>query len=684
MVKFKQLTIKNFLSIGAVTQAIILENVGLSLVVGSNSDSTGEVMKNGAGKSTILQAISYALYGKPLTKIKIPNLINNINGKNMLVTLEFEHDGISYKIERGKKVDVMKFYKNNVEQKLETDETMGENRHTQQEIQRIIGMSHMMFKYIVALNTFTDPFFLLGSAVQRELVEELLGISQIGQRAEVLADLIKASKKNIKDQESIIAATNEANARIDIAIQQAESKKRQWDYDHDNKIHDIEEQIEATISIDFDAELRAIDNLEKYIRDEQTFKTLYANCLREMDLMKREKQNLDSELERIVRALASTNSTQIDRLRNDKERRERNALSYVENANMLLVDIQKAEKDLDNADDTVCSYCEQKLTGTVHLHATKEKIKAKIEQLKKDVDTAISTSEAMAEEALSIQNEIDAMLIEEETTKNDMKVRKDQLETECQSKNSELEIISQKVSDAKHSLDTIGVKPDPIFDSKEEIFQIKAMKESLQRDLEEENKATNPYIGQIEDFKRTIQDVDYETINELQDLLKHQEYLHKLLTGKDSFIRKKIIDQNLVYLNSRMNQYLEKLGLPHEVCFQSDMSVDITLLGRDFDFAQLSRGEMNRVIVATSWSFRDVWESMNQSINLMWVDELLDQGTDDVFVASALQILKSMVRDRGKNIFLISHKEEIKSRIDRIILVKKENGFTSIEADATI
>ena len=81
-------------------------------------------------------------------------------------------------------------------------------------------------------------------------------------------------------------------------------------------------------------------------------------------------------------------------------------------------------------------------------------------------------------------------------------------------------------------------------------------------------KKNNPYAEQVVTLRETgLEEVSYESINDLTRLKEHQEFLHKLLTSKDSFIRKKIIDQNLQYLNYRLNYYLEKLGLPHDVKF---------------------------------------------------------------------------------------------------------------------
>ncbi|MFN9954253.1 MAG: hypothetical protein ACK55I_14245, partial [bacterium] len=96
---------------------------------------------------------------------------------------------------------------------------------------------------------------------------------------------------------------------------------------------------------------------------------------------------------------------------------------------------------------------------------------------------------------------------------------------------------------------------------------------------------------------QALQIIDFNTINKYTRLLEHQKFLLELLTSKDSFVRKKIIDQNLSYLNARLTHYLDKIGLPHQVIFLNDLSVEITELGRELDFDNLSRGERNRLIL---------------------------------------------------------------------------------------
>ena len=189
----------------------------------------------------------------------------------------------------------------------------------------------------------------------------------------------------------------------------------------------------------------------------------------------------------------------------------------------------------------------------------------------------------------------------------------------------------------------------------------------------------------MDELKNTaLKEVDWNTMNELQNIKAHMDFLYKLLTSKDSFIRKRIIDQNLAVLNRRLAYYLEKTGLPHQVRFLNDLTVEITELGRDLDFDNLSRGERNRLILSMSWSFRDVWESLYQSINLLFIDELIDSGMDTAGVESAIGILKKMSRERSKNIYLISHKDELSSRVNNILKVIKENGFTSYANDTEV
>jgi DNA repair exonuclease SbcCD ATPase subunit len=208
--------------------------------------------------------------------------------------------------------------------------------------------------------------------------------------------------------------------------------------------------------------------------------------------------------------------------------------------------------------------------------------------------------------------------------------------------------------------------------------------EALRKELAVRSVEIDPYGEQIIDMQnQALQEVSYDHMNELSRLQEHQEFLLKLLTSKDSFIRKKIIEQNLSYLNSRLTHYLDRIGLPHTVIFQNDLTVGIEELGRELDFDNLSRGERNRLILSMSWAFRDVFESLYQPINLLFIDEMIDNGLDTQGVESALALLKQMSRERNKSIWLVSHRDELAGRVENILKVVKSGGFTEYSTDIT-
>jgi DNA repair exonuclease SbcCD ATPase subunit len=183
MIQIKNLTVKNFMSVGNATQGIDFNRNDLTLVLGENLDLGGDGSRNGTGKTTIINALSYALYGQALSNIRKDNLVNKTNGKNMLVSLDFGVNGQEYRIERGRKPNVLRFYVNN-EAQVATDEAQGDSRETQDAIERVMNMSHDMFKHVLALNTYTEPFLSLKANDQRNIIEQLLGITLLSERAD--------------------------------------------------------------------------------------------------------------------------------------------------------------------------------------------------------------------------------------------------------------------------------------------------------------------------------------------------------------------------------------------------------------------------------------------------------------------------------------------------------------------
>ena len=583
MLKIKNVSAKNFMSVGNNTQAVNFDGCQLTLVLGHNLDMGGDGSRNGTGKTTIINALSYALYGDALTNIRKDNLINKTNAKGMIVTVDFEIQGVQYRIERGRRPNILKFFIDG-EDSLD-QEQQGDSRETQKEIEKIIGFPHYMFKHLIALNTYTEPFLSMKNNDQRDMIEQLLGITELSRKAEVLKERQKNTRDSIKEEEIRINAVEESNKRIEKNIKEIESRSRAWEKNKEDKIIELGEAIVKLEEIDISAE---IDN----------HKVL--STLKEQQL---KKKNLEQEHNRLQTSL-----------------------------NRSLEKIDELKSNLESAKEGVCPACGQE---TAHLDTHEEYT----EELKEKIDT----EQEYYNEIFSRSQQLDEDLVE---------------------------------------FDNLQDEPTVYYSKLEEALQHKHNVETMTEQLQEKALEENPYVEQIEGLQSSgIQEVSFETMNELTYLQEHQDFLYKLLTSKDSFIRKKIIDQNIAYLNHRLAYYLEKLGLPHDVKFASDLGVEITEYGRDLDFDNLSRGERNRLILGLSWSFRDMYESLNRPMNLLCIDELIDSGMDSMGVENALSVLKKMNREQGKNIMLISHKEELVGRVNNVLTVVKEGGFTAYNTD---
>ena len=588
MIKIKNLTVKNFMSVGNQTQAVDFDTQQITLVLGENLDQGGDDSgsRNGTGKTTIVNALSYALYGLALTNIKRNNLINKTNSKGMLVTLTFEKDGKEYKIERGRSPNILKFYINGQEQEM-LDESQGDSRKTQEEIQDLLGMSHNMFKHILALNTYTEPFLSMRVNDQKDIIEQLLGITILSEKAETLKEQIRKTKDDITEENAKIVAQQQSNEHIGGTIRSLQLKQSAWKEKQIQDISKLQKSIDELEHLDIEDELDSHEKLSNWNEHNNAILAL------------------KKELSTLEPALLRANKS-----------------------------VEKAEKDIANLDDATCYTCGQEL------HADK----------KEEISSRKSKELA---DSLAYQSE-----------------------------------INLKVNEVVNALDEIGEingKPVTYYETAKEAYEHRQNVEQLQQAFERAKSETDPYAEQVQELKDTaIQEIDWSTINAYTDLKDHQEFLLKLLTNKDSFIRKKIIDQNLAYLNNRLTTYLDKLGLPHQVLFKNDLVVEITQLGQDLDFDNLSRGERNRLILGMSFAFRDVWESLYQNINLLFIDELIDNGLDTAGVENALSVLKKMGRERQKNVYLISHKDELVGRVTHVLKVIKENGFTSYENDVEI
>jgi len=586
MIQIKNLTVRNFMSVGAATQGIDFDRRDLTLVLGENLDLGGDGSRNGTGKTTIINALSYSLYGQALSNIRKDNLVNKTNGKNMLVSLDFVVGSQQYRIERGRKPNVLRFFVNNQEQAA-TDNAQGDSRETQEAIEQTLGLSHDMFKHILALNTYTEPFLSLKANDQRTIIEQLLGITMLSERADRIKELNRQTKDTITQEEFRIRAVQDANGRIEEQITALKRRQTLWTTKHAEDIQELKKALAALQEIDIDQEIAA----------------------------HKEHKTWDQKRKDINELAGQISRTKLDIGREEKS-------------------ISKLSKEIQTLENHECHTCGQAFHDTKH------------EQVVAAKQTDLDSARAACQEYTQLLSELEA---------------------------------------THTSLGVLGKPPRMFYDHEEDAIKHRSTLSNLQQQIDSKRVEADPYSEQIEEMAaQALQTVTYDTLNELTRLQEHQDFLLKLLTSKDSFIRKKIIEQNLGYLNARLTYYLDRIGLPHTVVFQNDLTVSIEELGRELDFDNLSRGERNRLILSMSWAFRDVYESLYQPINVLFIDEMIDSGLDTQGVESSLALLKQMSRERHKSIWLVSHRDELAGRVENILRVVKEKGYTSYSTDVEI
>lgn len=192
MILFKVVRWKNLLSTGNIFTEVKLNEAASTLIVG----------ENGAGKSTFIEAISFALYGKPFRKINKPQLLNSINGKNLLVEIEFSIGKKEYLVRRGIKPNIFEIF---VDGSLLNQEAKSVDYQDVLE-KNVLKLSHKSFSQIITLGASTFvPFMQLPAQVRRDFIEDLLDIQIFSTMNNLLKTRIQDNKDALKDANTQLA-----------------------------------------------------------------------------------------------------------------------------------------------------------------------------------------------------------------------------------------------------------------------------------------------------------------------------------------------------------------------------------------------------------------------------------------------------------------------------------------------
>jgi len=713
MINFISLSLKNFMAYGANTTLVDLSNIGTTLILGKDLDNTSNgTGSNGVGKTTIIEALVFAVFGKSLSNVSLPDLVNNINKKNLEVSVTFQKGKDFYKVIRvrkGRGGNWMKFYKRKGSSDFtDKDElTRDSVGHTNEEIEKVIGLPYELFCRIVVFSATHTPFLRLPLPQQVKFIEELFSMTVLTEKANILKDMIKDAERSYAILETkFVQIEREQNRHTDMVVA-AKDRVNNWDIDHGQRIEQLKMELEAMSGIDFAKEKAALTKLEKLHQQVNELDTEYNTHKKQLHEAQTQHDNWETDnnlkiasIERALEKVANINVTQqqaahetlreieiqITTLKNDLESLERAA-------GRLEEDIEKTNHELAHLQGDKCPYCEQSFPDA------KKKISSTNKKLKESSDKLVDITKGMND----INSELEVSLQEQTVVKKIIKV--DNIK--------ELVDITEKITQYEADLKTFKTSVNPFIESLnklkkvnvsniekklkslakntatemqkvtvvslEELMNVKSNIDVCKASLSTAKKEKNPFKDHLKELQAVkLEKIDIEELNSIAKLIKHQKFLRNLLTKKDSFIRKALLEKNIGYLNSKLKVYLLELGLPHVVEFTHELSANITLLGRSLNFGSLSHGQQARVNFALSLAFRDVLEKLHERINVCLFDEVLDVGLDTVGVESAAKIIKKKAREEKLSLYVISHRDEIDRAFETIMTVQMEDGFSCL------
>jgi len=568
-IEFKKISFKNIGGYGEDEQTIHFEK-GLSLIIG----------KNGQGKSTIIQALNYVLYGKPFAKIKLASLKNKYSDGAMLVTLELEVNGDLYIIERGLKPTKFNIYKNKELIPFTTVkdyQAMLEND--------ILRMSENIFKQLVALGANVENAKHFMELNQKEK-EEILQILTDTRIFSMLIEEIRLLKSDIKGKLS--TKLIEVNTKKESLIK---TKRLLEDLTLQNK--NVKENRDQRIS-------ELLEKLEDLNGIVEAFK-IYSE---KFQILKEKFEPYFNDYNTIVNEY-NTN---------------------IQKKNHLSGEFSS----FNNSAEVTCPECGANFKE-IQLKKTVE-----VEKIKKDLEDIEKVIQEQSVEMQRLKEIIEKYKSKEIDFNSEM--------TKSRQAENNIKLIKNEIStlENQHEISTIETEK-----------QI----DELSVDIKKESALVAIYERDMNDYAM------------LENILSI-----KNITGK-------IISTQIPLLNTFINEYLEKFEVDYQFFLSKDLKESITRRDEDFEYYSLSNGEKQRIVLSILFSFLKLIE-MSVKINILFLDEFLDSSLDEEGTSLVLEILKEDFKE--KNVFIISHKQEVKSIDDvakSVYKVSKDdrNKYSKIE-----
>lgn len=622
MLKFKKVYAENYMSISNVE--LELDNQGLVLIEGIN-DTNETFQSNGSGKSTLLSTVTYALYGTTPSGLKADAVINKEAKKNLSVILEFEKDGVPYRIERYRK---HKTHKNQVLFfQGENDLTQKSVADTDSKILDVFGIDYLTYANSIMYGQGNVEIF--ATATDKGKKQILENLADIG--------VYRYAQDVAKER------ANSAQALVDEYTRQKTAKE----YEKEGLVSAYQSALTqyentATLLAQRETDLNSLE--EAIIQSKQALEERTNEVTPRMNELREQLAQLDSPAD------AQTVDKEVDEQYSNVTR-----LEQAKQQNMNA--IASLNQDLESIkSNTNCHLCGALLSPE---HREQEIARINGEIIEKNtfiekLDSALAVYVPLLEDARARQATMRNTIQEHTNVYRTLTSELNQYQSELDSLANNFNTAVYQQSSAQDVINQLRAIPKPLYDTHAESV-INTEIEAIEKQIEEAQ----------------------------EDVRQYKVIAQEVFSNKG--IRSEVLDLVTPFLNERANHYLGTLsGSDIEINFSTQTEKADGTLSDKFDLEVIngsggntyqanSEGEKKRIDLAISFAIQDLVQSKaNIAVNLGLYDECFD-GLDAIGCENVIKILKERQKSIS-SIFVITHSENLKPLFENVVTIKKVLG----------
>lgn len=719
---FKKITIENFKSIGPNPVTVNLDFHNTTLLTG----------QNGAGKTSISEAIVWCIYG--VTKLKADNVVNKTVGENTKVELEFSENNKNYVITRYRK---HKTHKNNVYVFEEGKNISLKNQaDTQDLIQKIIGIDSRAFMSSIVLSSETYKQFLRETnSIRLQIFESVFSLRELNDFKKYTSQKIKNLETSLSDKNKELVSYNSYNEADTNTLKayKANYQSQIEKLDAQIKLYEMnlakcEQELESDSKIDFDAEIKKAIEYQLRVSEFEKEKKDLEQQKAQLHSYNEEVEYFDSRIKKYTEILEnhSIEELKLEAKRNseyeqlleqqkklDDEITERKHEFKTEQNSLATLNLriqekkkerEKIKRQLDEIETHVCPVCGNHLNDSKTQEVRDEyaykfaELDLQVKELDSDKKKSQEKMDILEEQISDLGVKLASLgIVKPNLSPNEirsiaeqMKEASSQLEPlKLKRQNKQKQIVELWSKIDIYSLDTPpaydGYSLDWLNENKGNALRLSSEIETLKSQIKLTNQMketafdkvyVQKLMDSIKERKAIIGKLNSESLVIRREIAQYRVLDDVFSNGENSF-KKYFINKTIDMFNEKINTFLPFFFDDEiEIKFDKNLNDSIVFRGKETDFEELSSGEKTRAELCVIFSLYFMVQSLfGCGTNLLVVDELLDRGLDAKGIKASKNILDDISKE--SSVFVVTHRDDLKEMFTSILTVYKDgDGFT--------